>query len=61
MKELLAIGILPLLLTLGTYQIGLFCQKKLKTAIANPVLISVILVLVFMAITVQVLFVCRCG
>ena len=51
MKELLAIGILPLLLTLGTYQIGLFCQKKLKTAIANPVLISVILVLVFMAMT----------
>lgn len=51
MKELLCIGILPLLLTLGTYQIGLMCQKKLKTAIANPVLISVILVLLFMALT----------
>lgn len=51
MKELLSIGILPLLLTLGTYQIGLMCQKKLKTAVANPVLISVILVLLFMALT----------
>lgn len=51
MNDLLSIGILPLLLTLGAYQIGLLCQKKLKTAIANPVLISVILVLVFMAVS----------
>ncbi len=51
MKELLSIGILPLLLTLGSYQIGLQCQKKLKTAIANPVLISVVLVLGFLALT----------
>lgn len=51
MKELLSIGILPLILTLGSYQIGLQCQKKLKTAIANPVLISVALVLGFLALT----------
>ena len=51
MSQLLAIGILPMLLTLGAYQIGLLCQKKLKSAIANPVLISVILVLGFMALT----------
>lgn len=50
MKELLSIGILPLFVTLGAYQIGLFCQKKLKTAIANPILISVILVLGFMTL-----------
>lgn len=49
MKELLSIGILPLLVTLGAYQIGLLCQRKLKTPIANPILISVILVLVFLA------------
>jgi putative effector of murein hydrolase len=49
--EILSIGILPLLLTLGTYQIGLLCQKKLKTAIANPVLISVILVVIFLSLT----------
>lgn len=51
MNQLLSIGILPLLLTLGSYQIGLICQKKLKTAIANPVLISVGLVLGFMMLT----------
>lgn len=51
MDKLLSIGILPLLLTLGSYQIGLVCQKKLKSAIANPVLISVILVLGFLALT----------
>lgn len=51
MRELLSIGVLPILLTFGMYQIGLLIQKKLKTAIANPVLISVILVLGFMALT----------
>ena len=51
MHELLSIGVLPILLTFGMYQIGLLIQKKLKTAIANPVLISVILVLGFMALT----------
>ena len=51
MDKFLSIGILPLLLTLGAYQLGLLCQKKLKTAIANPVLISVILVLGFLALT----------
>jgi putative effector of murein hydrolase len=44
-------SILPLLLTLGSYQIGLICQKKLKTALANPVLISVVLVLAFLGLT----------
>ena len=51
MKALLSIGILPLLVTLGAYQIGLLLQKKLKSAIVNPTLISVVLVLVFMVLT----------
>lgn len=51
MHDLRSIGILPLLLTLGSYQIGLLCQKKLKTALANPVLISVVLVLAFLGLT----------
>ena len=51
MRELLSIGILPLLLTLGAYQIGLLLQKKLKSALVNPVLISVVLLLGFMALT----------
>ncbi len=51
MKDLLSIGILPLLVTLGSYQLGLALQKKLKSAIVNPTLISVALVLGFMALT----------
>lgn len=51
MDELLQIAILPLVLTLGAYQIGLWCQKKLRSAIANPILISVVLILLFMLAT----------
>ena len=32
-------------LTIGTYQLGLWCQKKWKTALCNPILISVILII----------------
>ena len=51
MHDLLYIGILPMLLTLGAYQIGLLIQKKLKSALANPILIAMILVLLFMLLT----------
>ena len=51
MRDLLYIGILPMLLTLGAYQIGLLIQKKLKSALANPILIAMILVLLFMLLT----------
>lgn len=51
MSALLTIGILPMLLTLGAYQLGLLCQRKLKSALANPVLIAVVLVLLFMLVT----------
>lgn len=51
MAELLEIGILPVILTLGAYQLGLLCQKKLKTPIANPILIAVVLVLLFLRLT----------
>ena len=51
MTELFAIPVLPLLMTLGTYQIGLLCQKKLKLPIFNPILIAMVLVLVLLKIT----------
>ena len=51
MRDLLYIGILPMLLTLGAYQIGLLIQKKRKSALANPILIAMILVLLFMLLT----------
>lgn len=35
-------------LTIGTYQLGLWCQKKWKTALCNPILISVILIIGFL-------------
>lgn len=51
MGEYLTIAIFPLVITFGAYQIGLFCQRKLKTAVANPILIAMILVIAFMALT----------
>lgn len=51
MTELLQIGILPLLLTLAAYQIGLLCQRKFRSPICNPILIAVILVLIFLHLT----------
>ena len=37
------ISLFPVLLTLGTYQFGLWCQKKTKHALCNPLLIATIL------------------
>ena len=37
------ISLFPLVLTLGTYQFGLWCQKKVKHALCNPLLIATIL------------------
>lgn len=51
MGELLKIGIFPIILTLGAYQVGLLLQKKLKSPLCNPVLLAVILVLVFLFVT----------
>ena len=38
-----SITLFPLLLSLGTYQIGVWCQKKTKLAICNPLLIATVL------------------
>lgn len=51
MREFMTIAIVPILLTLGAYQAGLALQKKLKSPICNPILISVVLILLFMAMT----------
>ena len=37
------ISLFPLVLTLGTYQFGLWCQKKVKHALCNPLLIATVL------------------
>lgn len=45
MAEFLSeISLFPLVLTIGAFQVGLWCQKKWKSPICNPILIAVILV-----------------
>lgn len=51
MSEFLQIGILPVVLTLAAFQVGLLCQKKFKSAICNPTLIGVVLVVLFLFAT----------
>ena len=43
------ISLFPVLLTLGTYQFGLWCQKKTKHALCNPLLIATILSIAVLA------------
>ena len=44
MTEFLAsISLFPLVLTLGSYQIGIWCQKKTKSPICNPLLIATLI------------------
>lgn len=45
------LSLFPLLLTIGTFQLGLYLQKKTKSPLCNPVLISVILVICVLLIT----------
>lgn len=40
-----------LLLTLGMYQAGLFCQRRWKHSLVNPLLIAILLVFLFLKLT----------
>lgn len=51
MRDLLNIGLLPVALTLFSYQTGVWCQKKLRTPLANPILIAVVIVLAVLGLT----------
>lgn len=52
MKELLAqSAYLAVLLSLGTYYLGSFLQKKWNSPLINPLLISVVLTIVFLVLT----------
>ena len=44
MDKLLYLPLLPLVVTLGAYLFGLWCQKKVKHSLCNPFLIAVVLV-----------------
>lgn len=45
------IPLFPLVLTFGAYQLGLWCQKKWKSALLNPILIAVVLVVAVLLLT----------
>ena len=51
MTELLNLELTSVLLTLLAYQAGAWLQKKTKSPVCNPILVGVVLVLVFMALT----------
>lgn len=48
---LTSIPLFAVALTFGTFQIGLWCQKKTKFALCNPILISALLVIGVLLIT----------
>ena len=44
MAEFLAsIPLFPVVLTIGTYLFGVWCQKKTRSPICNPILVAVVL------------------
>ncbi len=51
MTEFLQIGVLPVVLTFFAFQVGLLCQKKLKLAIFNPILVGMVIVILFLKLT----------
>ena len=52
MREFLNnIPLFALVLTFGAYQLGLWCQKKWKSALLNPILIAVVLVVAVLLLT----------
>lgn len=51
MNNLLSIGVLPVVLTLSCFLLGQKLQKKLGSALINPIIIAVILVLLFLKCT----------
>lgn len=51
MNELLSLELTSVLLTLLAYQAGAWLQKKTRSPVCNPILVGVVLVLIFMAVT----------
>jgi len=51
MAEFLQIEVLPVVLTIAAYWVGTLLQKKFKTALLNPILIGMAIVVVFLVTT----------
>lgn len=48
---LCSLSLFPLVLTLGAFQLGRFCQQKWKSPVFNPILIAVILIIPVLLLT----------
>lgn len=48
---LMQFSLFPLVLTIGSYQFGLWCQKKWKSPLLNPILIGTVLVIGVLLLT----------
>lgn len=46
-----SISLFPLMLTFGTYQVGVWCQKKTRSPLCNPLLIATILSVAVLLLT----------
>lgn len=46
-----ALSLFPLVLTLGAFQLGRFCQQKWKNPLLNPILIAVLLIIPVLLLT----------
>lgn len=46
-----SISLFPLVLTFGTYQIGVWCHKKTKSTLCNPLLIATVLSIAILLLT----------
>ena len=52
MAEFLAdVSLFPLVLTLGSFQIGVWCQRKTKSALCNPLLIGTLITIAVLLLT----------
>ena len=51
MTDLLTLSLLPIVLTLAAFRLGQVLQQKFRSALLNPILIAVILVVIFLALT----------
>lgn len=50
MADFFSVGLAPVVLTLLSYRVGLWCQKKTASPVCNPILIAVVLVLAFLGL-----------
>ena len=51
LEYLYELSLFPLVLTIGSFMLGVWLQKKLKSPLCNPILVAVILVICFLLVS----------